>query len=296
MPGMSGRPAVYDINREQSFRDGRCEIRFADVPKIAFPYEPNVFRAKLRVANTSPSALDCRPQAALRYGARRYPGQIDTMPAVIPGRETAAAEIIFQVDDEFPWHPREAPITLTFRTALSEKGIAVKCGLDYDVSDAVYYAGPSDTPYGWEHCPEIIIDDRGIPIFADYRQPLSSLFATLADGTSTVRDYSHQTGIRPEKIMSVLYYMGVILEMPHQPGRKPLLCEWNRCEYVSSDPKVLSGKWVFSKSRLPIHLLFKELAFGGTLQSFCETYSYEPTPAKAVLIFTSEQTLSSPSI
>lgn len=99
---MSGDPAVYDINRDQSFRDGRCEIRFADVPKIAFPYEPKVFRAKLRVANTSPSALACRPQAALRYGARRYPGQIDTMPSVIPGRETAAAEIIFKCTNVLP--------------------------------------------------------------------------------------------------------------------------------------------------------------------------------------------------
>lgn len=289
---MNGGPAVYDINREQSFRDGRCEIRFADVPKIAFPYEPNVFRAKLRVANTSPSALAYRPEAVLRYGGRRYPGRIDTTSAVIPSKETAAAEVVFQVDDGFPWHPRGASITLAFRTDRAEKGINVKCGLDYDISDAVYYAGPPNKPYGWEHCPEIIVDDRGVPLFADCRQPLSSLFATLADGTSTIRDYSYLTGIRPEKIMSVLYFMGVILEMPHQPGDKPLLCKWDICEYVSADPKVLSGKWVFFKSRLPIHLLFKELAFGGTLQSFCKTYSYELIPTKKLLIFTNEQTLS----
>ena len=260
------------------------------MPKIAFPYEPNIFRAKLRVANTSPSVLTYRPEAVLSYGDRRYPGQIDMMSAVIPGKETAALEVIFQVDDDFPWHPRGAPITVAFRTDRAEKGISVKCGLDYDISDTVYYAGQSNAPYGWEHCPEIIIDDRGIPMFVDYLQPLSLLFAKLADGTSTVRDYSHQTGIRPEKIMSVLYFMGVILEMPHQPGGKPLLCEWDKCEYVSTDPKVLSGKWVFSKSRLPIHLLFKELAFGGTLQSFCKTYSYEQTPAKAVLTFPSRHT------
>lgn len=287
---MDGAPAVYDINRDRSFRDGRCEIRFTDVPKIAFPYERNVFRAKLRVSNTSPSALAYRPEAALRYDNRRYPGRIDATSAVIPGNDAADAEIIFQVDDGFPWHPRGAPITLGFRADRAEKEITVKCGLDYDASDAVYYAGPSDDRYGWEHCPGIIINDQGIPVFADYRQPLSSLFAALEDGTSTVRDFSHLTGIRPEKIMSVLYFMGVILEIPHKPNGDPLLCAWDRCEYVSTDPKVLSGKWVFSKSRLPIHLLFKELAFGGNLLAFCETYNYELPPVKATLAFTKDQT------
>lgn len=286
---MSGDHAVYDINRDQSFRDGRCEIRFTDVPKIAFPYERNVFRAKLRVANTSPSALAYRPEATLRYDARRYSGRIDTASAVIPGNEAADAEIIFPVGDGFPWHPRGAPLTLGFRAGRAAKAITVKCGLDFDTSDAVYYAGPPNAPYGWEHCPGIIINDHGVPVFADYRQPLSSLFATLGDGTSTVRDYSHLTGIRPEKIMSVLYFMGVILEIPHKPDDGPLLCAWDRCEYVSADPQVLSGKWVFSKSRLPIHLLFKELAFGGNLLAFCETYNYELTPVKATLFFTREQ-------
>lgn len=287
---MSGDPAVYDINRDRSFQEGHCEIRFTDVPKIAFPYERNVFRAKLRVTNTSPSPLAYRPEASLRYDTRRYSGRIDTASAVIPGKEAADAEIIFQVDDGFPWHPRGAPIALGFRADRAEKAITVKCGLDYDTSDAVYYAGPPDAPYGWEFCPGII-NDRGVPVFADYRQPLSSLFATLADGRSTVRDFSHLTGIRPEKIMSVLYFTGVILEIPHKPDDDPLLCAWDRCGYVSANPQVLSGKWVFSKSRLPIHLLFKELAFGGNLPAFCETYNYELTPVKETLLFTKNQIL-----
>jgi uncharacterized protein (DUF433 family) len=50
------------------------------------------------------------------------------------------------------------------------------------------------------------------------------------------------------------------------------MIDWSQCPAVESVPGKLSGAWVFKDTRLPISVLFGNLACGATVQEVVEWY------------------------
>lgn len=68
------------------------------------------------------------------------------------------------------------------------------------------------------------------------------------------------------------------------------MIDWNQCPEVESVPGKLGGKWVFKNSRLPISVLFGNLADGATVKDVVEWYDIDEKQLVAVLEFLTEQT------
>jgi uncharacterized protein (DUF433 family) len=67
------------------------------------------------------------------------------------------------------------------------------------------------------------------------------------------------------------------------------MLDWSRCPEVESDPEKLGGKWLFKHSRLPVSVLFGNLAMGATLKEVSEWYDIEERQLVAVLEFVETQ-------
>ena len=67
------------------------------------------------------------------------------------------------------------------------------------------------------------------------------------------------------------------------------MLDWSRCPEVESDPEKLGGKWLFKHSRLPVSVLFGNLATGATLKEVSEWYDIEERQLVAVLEFVDTQ-------
>lgn len=67
------------------------------------------------------------------------------------------------------------------------------------------------------------------------------------------------------------------------------MIDWSRCPEVESDPEKLGGKWLFKHSRLPVSVLFGNLATGATLKEVSEWYDIEERQLVAVLEFVDTQ-------
>jgi uncharacterized protein (DUF433 family) len=50
------------------------------------------------------------------------------------------------------------------------------------------------------------------------------------------------------------------------------MIDWSQCPEVESVPGKLGGKWVFKNTRLPIAVLFGNLALGATVDEVVEWY------------------------
>ena len=50
------------------------------------------------------------------------------------------------------------------------------------------------------------------------------------------------------------------------------MTDWSKCPAVESVPGKVSGKWVFTGTRLPVYALFKNLAEGATIHDFIEWF------------------------
>ncbi len=62
------------------------------------------------------------------------------------------------------------------------------------------------------------------------------------------------------------------------------MTEWSKCPVVESVPGKVSGAWVFKGTRLPVYVLFENLAAGATIYDFIEWFDgAEESEVKAVL-------------
>ena len=68
------------------------------------------------------------------------------------------------------------------------------------------------------------------------------------------------------------------------------MIDWNQCPQVESDPEKLGGKWLFKHTRLPISVLFGNLALGASLDDVVEWYpGVKKEQLVAVLEFVTER-------
>jgi len=68
------------------------------------------------------------------------------------------------------------------------------------------------------------------------------------------------------------------------------MIDWNQCPEVESVPGKLSGKWVFKHTRLPIAVLFGNLALDASLDDVVDWYpGVKKEQLVAVLNFLTEQ-------
>ena len=67
------------------------------------------------------------------------------------------------------------------------------------------------------------------------------------------------------------------------------MIDWNQCPEVESDPEKLGGKWLFKNSRLPVSVLFGNLADGATLKDVAAWYDIDERQLVAVLEFAAAQ-------
>lgn len=67
------------------------------------------------------------------------------------------------------------------------------------------------------------------------------------------------------------------------------MIDWNQCPEVESDPEKLGGKWLFKNSRLPLAVLFGNLADGATVQDVAEWYDIDERQLVVVLEFATAQ-------
>ena len=67
------------------------------------------------------------------------------------------------------------------------------------------------------------------------------------------------------------------------------MIDWSQCPEVESVPGKLGGKWVFKNSRLPISVLFGNLALGATIHEVVDWYDIDEKQLVAVLDFLAEQ-------
>ena len=62
------------------------------------------------------------------------------------------------------------------------------------------------------------------------------------------------------------------------------MIDWSTCPAVESVPDRVSGNWVFKNTRLPVYVLFENLATGATIYDFIEWFDgAEESELKAVL-------------
>ena len=60
--------------------------------------------------------------------------------------------------------------------------------------------------------------------------------------------------------------------------------DWGKCPGVESVPGKVSGNWVFTGTRLPLYVLFDNLAGGATIYDFVEWFDgADEAEVKAVL-------------
>lgn len=62
------------------------------------------------------------------------------------------------------------------------------------------------------------------------------------------------------------------------------MTDWSKCPAVESVPGKVSGAWVFKGTRLPLYVLFENLAAGATIRDFIEWFGgVDESEVKAVL-------------
>ena len=62
------------------------------------------------------------------------------------------------------------------------------------------------------------------------------------------------------------------------------MTDWSKCPAVESVPGRVSGAWVFKDTRLPLYVLFENLAEGATIHDFIEWFGgVAESEVKAVL-------------
>lgn len=50
------------------------------------------------------------------------------------------------------------------------------------------------------------------------------------------------------------------------------MTDWTDCQAVERSPERVSGVWVFSGTRIPLHALYENLASGASINDFIEWF------------------------
>jgi uncharacterized protein (DUF433 family) len=61
--------------------------------------------------------------------------------------------------------------------------------------------------------------------------------------------------------------------------------DWSQCAAVESVPGKVSGAWVFRNTRLPVSVVFENLASGMTVEEVMEQFDVTREEIRAVLSF-----------
>ena len=141
----------------------------------------------------------------------------------------------------------------------------------------------------WQHCPVVEPaneQDGGLWTFKGTSVPLYALYETLADG-GTVDDFAERFGVGVEQAAGALRYeeeefVNDLLIRPDGPGEiAPIpvivptgqeIPDWDDCPVVERIAGKVSGAWIFVRSRLPLYVLYANLAGGATIEEFVDWY------------------------
>lgn len=61
--------------------------------------------------------------------------------------------------------------------------------------------------------------------------------------------------------------------------------DWSQCPDVESIPGKLSGAWVLRDTRMPVSIIFENLACGATIDEIIESYNISREQIQEVLEF-----------
>lgn len=51
-----------------------------------------------------------------------------------------------------------------------------------------------------------------------------------------------------------------------------LMTDWYKCPALERNPRMISGAWAFTGTRIPVYALFENLENGATVKQFLEWY------------------------
>ena len=71
------------------------------------------------------------------------------------------------------------------------------------------------------------------------------------------------------------------MTMQEKSGRK--LLGWEDCPGVGRDPRRVHGAWTFGNTRLPLYVIFRNLAGGSTIQEVTQQFSVTEEQIRTVL-------------
>jgi uncharacterized protein (DUF433 family) len=61
--------------------------------------------------------------------------------------------------------------------------------------------------------------------------------------------------------------------------------DWSQCGAVESVPGKVSGAWVLRDTRMPVSVIFENLAYGATIEEIIENYNVSGEEIQEVLEF-----------
>jgi uncharacterized protein (DUF433 family) len=64
--------------------------------------------------------------------------------------------------------------------------------------------------------------------------------------------------------------------------------DWSKCSDVESDPNRQSGAWVLHGTRMPVKIIFDNLAAGETIESVVENYGVEREDIEELMAFVAQ--------
>ena len=153
----------------------------------------------------------------------------------------------------------------------------------------------------WQRCPLVTrapAENGGYWVFRGTDVPLHALYESLASG-ATIDDFAMRCpAVSPPVIAAILEYEAdelhdFRLDCPqgvpfprdrNRPtGGEETNAIWQTCPELWQVSGLLGGVWAFRNSRLPLYILFDNLAGGCTLAEFDEWYEMDPERAAAVL-------------
>lgn len=71
------------------------------------------------------------------------------------------------------------------------------------------------------------------------------------------------------------------MTMQEKSGKK--LLGWEDCPGVTRDPRRVHGAWTFGNTRMPLYVIFRNLAGGATIQEVTQQFSVTEEQIKTVL-------------
>ena len=70
--------------------------------------------------------------------------------------------------------------------------------------------------------------------------------------------------------------------------------DWSQCPAVESIPGKVGGAWIFRGTRMPVQMVFENLAAGMSVGEITEVFDVTPEEVRAVLRFASQSLAQAP--